>query len=133
MKLAGQFLRFSLVGSAGYLVDVSVLYFVHRLGLDLYSARLVSFVTAATATWLGNRFFTFSSDRRSRAGIAGEWASYLAAMVLGGLVNYGIYALLITYSPLFYAQPWLAVAAGTGAGLLINFTTARRILHPPGA
>jgi putative flippase GtrA len=52
-------------------------------------------------------------------------------MAAGGLVNYGVYAGLVFQFMLFRSQPWLAVAAGTGAGLLLNFVLARRILYRP--
>lgn len=132
MRLSAQFARFALVGGAGFVVDVGVLYFMRRAGLDLYSARLVSFVAAASFTWLGNRAFTFAAARGSARRLTGEWFVYLAAMTAGGLVNYGTYALLVTVSGLFRQHPWLAVAAGTGAGMMINFVSARRILHRPG-
>ena len=133
MKIAGQFLRFSVIGAAGFIIDVSVLYLAHYLGLDLYSARLVSFISAATFTWIGNRLFTFRTGSRKGREMAGEWAAYLAAMTVGGLINYGTYALLISFSPLFHDHPWMAVAGGTAAGLLVNFLSARKILHvPPG-
>ena len=110
-------------------MDVVVLYLSNHLGLDLYSARLVSFTSAATFTWAGNRWFTFSSGARTAQPLGREWAIYVAAMALGGLVNYTTYAALITWIPLFHEQPWLAVAGGTAAGLLINFVLARRILY----
>lgn len=129
MTLGRQFLRFSIIGGFGFVVDVAVLYLLRHLGLDLYTARVISFIAAASATWLGNRVFTFQSQAGSRKKLTGEWATYLLAMTLGGLVNYATYALLITFIPLFHQHPWLAVAGGTGAGLLINFSTARRILY----
>ena len=127
----GQFLRFSLVGAAGFAVDVAVLYLARGQGLDLYSARLFSFLAAATFTWLGNRHFTFGSPAAAPRKLGGEWASYLGAMALGGLVNYGTYAALVTWLVPFREHPWLSVAGGTGAGLLINFLLARRILYRP--
>lgn len=132
MRPSAQFLRFSLVGGAGFLVDVGVLYAMRNAGLDLYSARVVSFLAAATFTWLGNRLFTFAAGRRRGTALGGEWAVYVSAMALGGLVNYGVYAALVTWLPPFHEHPWLAVAGGTGAGLVINFVMARRILHWPG-
>jgi len=132
MKLAGQFLRFSTIGAAGFVVDISILYLMLYMGLDLYSARVISFVAAATSTWIGNRLLTFRPDRKGGRKISGEWVVYLAAMTVGGLVNYGIYALLIGFFQLFHDHPWLAVAGGTGAGLLINFMLARRILYKAG-
>ena len=131
--LSAQFLRFSIVGAAGYFVDVGVLYLMLHLGLDLYSARVVSFLTAATSTWIGNRWYTFSVNESSRQSLSREWAAYVGAMSLGGLANYGAYALLITFFVVFRDHPWLAVAGGTGAGLLINFVLARRILYKSGA
>jgi putative flippase GtrA len=129
MKLSGQFLRFSIIGTAGYVVDVSVLYLMHYLGMDLYSARIVSFIVAATSTWIGNRLYTFNSGKSSRKKLTSEWASYIAAMALGGLANYATYAMLITYLLIFRDHLWLAVAAATSVGLMINFMLARRILY----
>jgi len=131
MKPGSQILRFALVGAAGFGLDVCVLYLARARGLDLYSSRLFSFLAAATFTWLGNRRFTFRtpSDRRLRLG--GEWLSYLGAMAVGGLVNYGSYAALIAWLGPFRSHPWLAVAAGTGTGMTINFLFARRILYRP--
>jgi putative flippase GtrA len=129
MRLSGQFLRFSIIGTAGYFVDVSVLYLMHYLGMDLYSARIISFIVAATSTWIGNRLFTFKRSKSSRKKLASEWASYIAAMSLGGVANYATYALLITYLTIFREHLWLAVAAATSVGMLINFVLARRILY----
>mgnify|MGYP001813352488 CR=1 FL=1 len=133
MTVYRQFFRFSVIGAFGFLVDVSVLYLLKGLGLDLYTARLVSFLCAATFTWLGNRLFTFRESGLARRASGSEWLFYVAAMTLGGLVNYGVYAALITFVATFGHHPWLAVAAGTGAGLSINFLLARRILYRPGA
>ena len=133
MHLGGQFLRFCLVGGAGFIVDVGVLYLLRDRGIDLYSARVVSFLAAATFTWIGNRWFTFRSGRERAAGLHAEWFRYVLAMVIGGGINYGVYALAITWLPVFRQMPWLAVAAGTSAGLMVNFVLARRILYRPGA
>ena len=129
MSLSRQFRRFALVGSAGFLVDVAVLYLALLLGLGLYSARAVSFLSAATATWIGNRHFTFASADEPRHRLTGEWLRYLAAMGAGGLLNYAVYAGLVFQFALFRAHPWLAVACGTGAGVLLDFVLARRILY----
>lgn len=131
MRLTAQFSRFAVIGGAGFFVDVGVLYLFLGLGLDPYSARVISFIAAATFTWLGNRAFTFRSPATHGRRFASEWLLYVVAMAIGGLVNYGVYALLITLTALFREQPWMAVAGGTGAGMLINFLFARRILYRP--
>lgn len=132
MSLFGQFFRFSLIGAAGFLVDLCVLYFLRNLGFDLYSARFFSFLAAATFTWLGNRLFTFGRAASMPVKVASEWSVYMAAMTFGGLINYAVYALLVTVLATFREHPWLAVVAGTGSGLLVNFVFARRILFKPG-
>jgi len=55
-----RFLRFALVGTIGFVVDASVLRLVVAIfAINLYAGRLVSFLAAATVTWLLNRTFTF--------------------------------------------------------------------------
>lgn len=129
MTLSAQFSRFAIIGAAGFFVDVGVLYLLRRYGLGLYSARVFSFIAAATFTWMGNRLFTFRTASPASRRLTTEWFLYLGAMTTGGLVNYGVYALLVTLFALFRGHPWLAVAGGTGAGMLINFLFARRILY----
>ena len=129
MTLSGQFSKFAIIGGAGFFVDVGVLYLLRHAGLDLYSARVFSFIAAVTFTWVGNRMFTFRSTSEPHRRLTAEWFLYLGAMTVGGLVNYGVYAFLITLLAPFRDHPWLAVAAGTDAGMLINFLFARRILY----
>ncbi len=57
--------RFALVGGVGFMVDTlifSVLF--HWFGLDLMLARGIAFLFAATTTWLGNRWLTFSQAEK---------------------------------------------------------------------
>ena len=129
MRIRRQFLRFSLIGCAGFIVDVASLYLLRELGLDLYSARLLSFTLAVTFTWIGNRHYTFGVQSGRRDTLPGEWFRYFLSMSFGGLLNYGVYAVLITGLALAREHPWLAVAAGTGAGLVLNFVLARRLLY----
>lgn len=122
-----QFLSFAAVGVAGFVVDVAVLYTaLLTLGLGYLSARLLSFLAAATFTWYLNRALTFSDCDRSRP--LSQLLRFLAVNGLGGAVNYSVYAL----SMLGYAgDPWrplLGVALGSVAGLLLNFLGSRRLV-----
>jgi putative flippase GtrA len=90
-----------------------------------YLARIISFLVAASATWLLNRRYTFEVERRPTHA---EWVRYMAFMVLGALVNYGAFAMSITVWELVRAQPWLGVAVGSIAGLGINFLTSRLLV-----
>lgn len=125
LPLLGQFLRFGTVGVAGFLVDTATVY-ATRGALGLYGAGLLAYLTAATANWLLNRVWTF---RGQGAGPAHrQWAAYLAANLLGFVLNRGTYALLVTFSAAAAAEPVLAVAAGAIAGMFLNFHLSRSVV-----
>jgi putative flippase GtrA len=125
--VARQFLLFSVVGGIGFLVDVATLYLaIGALGAGLYGGRLISYVTAATVTWLLNRRYTFR-DRRSDKRLA-EWGRFLAANATGGLVNYATYAYLVTVYTIAATYPVLGVAAGSVVGLTVNFCLSRYLV-----
>ena len=119
-----QLLRFAASGVCGLAADVAVLYLALALGAGYYGGRVLSFLAAATLTWLLNRRFTFHATSSPLR----EWRRYIAAMLGGGLVNYAVYSLLINTMP---QRPWLAalaVAAGSLAGMSFNFIAARRFV-----
>jgi putative flippase GtrA len=118
-----QALRFAGVGVIGFLVDAGVLMAGRALGLDLYSARAVSFLTAVTSTWALNRTFTFKEHASSS--MLKEWARFCAANAVGGGVNLGVYAWLLNSLGVVLMWPVLGVAAGSLSGLLVNFTLSR--------
>jgi putative flippase GtrA len=128
-KLSAQFLRFGLVGIAGFLVDAGLLRGLILLGFGYYGGRAISFLAAASTTWILNRSFTFRRDAPSAfAHPAAEWASYLGLMLIGGFVNYGTYALAIEGSEIVHRYPEIGVALGSLAGMVINFWSAKRMI-----
>jgi putative flippase GtrA len=119
-----QFLLFCIGGVIGFVVDAGVLrLLVSLLGMNAYAARLLSFLVAATSTWLWNRHATFSGTRNF--GLLGEWSRYLLAMSGGFAVNYSTYALMYAYLPLVKQYPELGVAAGSVAGMAVNWISSR--------
>lgn len=125
--LARQFAGFAVVGTAGLFVDLAVLYAgLLLVGLGYLSARLLSFLAAATFTWYFNRRLTFAgADRRAPLR---QLLRFLAVNSLGGLVNYGVYALVMHG---YTGEPWrplLGVALGSLSGLLFNFLGSRRLV-----
>jgi putative flippase GtrA len=127
-ELSGQMLRFGIVGGIGFLVDAGVLYAMLTLGLGPYSGRVVSFLAAATTTFILNRSFTFRRDSLSDTHPAGEWLVYLGLMVIGGLVNYGTYAAAVALSEPVHRYPVIGVALGSVAGMAINFWTSKTMV-----
>ena len=120
-----SFLRFALVGVAGFIVDASVLILALSLGADFYTGRLCSFFCAVTATWYMNRIYTFASrDPR----LLREWGHFVSANALGGLINYATYALLVTTVGLFASHPIAAVGVGSVAGLMWYFLASHHVV-----
>lgn len=117
---------FTFVGGIGFVVDVGVLYAVRDV-LGLYLGRIVSFLAAALTTWVLNRRLTFRG-RSSSLSAHKEAAVYVAIMMGGGFANYLTYAVAIYHSAVAAAHPALAVAAGSLAGLGINWGSARVLL-----
>lgn len=126
--LSKQFISFSVIGGIGFFVDTGVLYILaYSYDVSLYLGRLVSYLTAVTVTFLLNGYFTFENEfSRSGVGLVSQWLKFASCNVLGALVNYSIYALLIGFSSWFYQYPVLAVAIGTLFSVNINFLLSRR-------
>lgn len=127
-ELRRQALRFALAGVAGLAADVGLLYLALAAGLGWYGGRLLSFLGAVWLTWRINRRYTFGAARD--ASLWREWWRYLLAMTGGGLCNYAVYSgvvwLLRDWPPLPpVLLPLLAVAAGSLAGMALNFASAK--------
>jgi putative flippase GtrA len=121
-----QMLAFGAVGVAGFVIDAGTLYLARWWGLGLILGRLVSYVTAATSTWALNRRFTFTSRRTQ--GPLHEWAIFMVSQLAGAACNLGMYAWLVTTSTLIAAEPIIGVAAGSLAGMLVNFFVAKKFV-----
>jgi putative flippase GtrA len=117
-----QLLRFAVAGVAGLVVDVVVLYAALALGCNFYAGRVLSFLAAVYATWRINRRYTFQPGGGS---LWGEWWRYLSAMLAGGAVNYLASAAVVALAPPWPLTPALAVAAGSVAGMGLNFISAK--------
>lgn len=117
---------FSVSGALGFAVDASVLYML-KGSFGLYGARLISFLSAVAVTWMFNRTVTFK-DRMSGHSLGREFLVYFGLMVIGGAVNYGLYALLVHEQPLVALYPVVGVAAGSLAGMAVNLLTSRCLL-----
>ena len=124
-RLAVQFGKFGMVGLVGLVVDMAVVGTCVRVfGLDAYISRVISYLFAATTTWGFNRIFTFRGVVHQ--GVLRQWAMFLAANAVGGVVNYGTYATLITSVEFFRDYPEAATAVGSVAGMLFNFAASKK-------
>jgi putative flippase GtrA len=115
--------QFAIAGVLGFLVDTGVLYIGLWLGLGYFLGRVVSFLCAVFATWLLNRTFTFTTSPHQS--YVSEFFHYLAAMAVGGVVNYAVYSVVIVLAPRTAWSPLLAVAAGAAVAMSVNFVSAK--------
>lgn len=123
-------LRFAVIGTLGLPVDAGMLWLMtHRVGLDPYSGRVVSWLSAASFTWMGNRYFTFRAARaRGLIATAKEWLRFIAANAVGGLVNVGLYSTLVRFAPPPLNNLYGALVVGVLAGLTFNFTLSKTMV-----
>ncbi|AWU95061.1 GtrA family protein [Azospirillum ramasamyi] len=125
-RLGVQFAKFGAVGVIGLLVDTAVLYGGLALGLEFFAARIPSFFAAATATWALNRAFTFRGAADEP--LHRQWAKFIAANAFGGVVNYAMSVGLESGVQTVAELPFLAVAAGSIAGMFFNFAASKHLV-----
>ena len=116
---------FCVSGGLALFVDIGVLY-VSRPWLGNYGGRVLSFLAAATFTWMFNRNITFKGPKEGS--VLKEYLSYMSSMAVGGAINYATYAACIQAFDAVRAQPAWGVAMGSVVALGFNFMAARRIM-----
>ena len=122
-------LRFAVIGVLGMPVDWGVLQLMVHWGTGPYFGRMISWFCAATFTWLGNRYFTFAATRaRGFMGTVKEWGRFLAANAVGGLVNVGLYSVLVRFAPPPFNDLTVALVCGVLLGLVFNFTLSKKVV-----
>lgn len=127
-----RFLKFSGIGIVSFSIDVLAFQAALSLaGMSPYTARVVSFVVATSAAWWLNRTFTFHDADNGRPDL--QWARFFAANLVGGAINYAVFAIMIATLLIAAAHPVLALAAGSLCGVFFNFTAYRRYVFRAGA
>lgn len=122
-----QFALFCVAGGLAFIVDAGVVQLMTSVvHADPYAARLLSFLCAVTTTWWFNRRYTFADAADD--GLSRQWLRYVGTQLGGFSVNYAVYALMLWMLPLVHRWPVLGVAAGSVAGLVVNFALARRFV-----
>jgi len=122
-----QFISFGLVGVLGFLVDAGTYYLSASFIDNPYICRLISYFCAVTFTWIINRVFTFNKlfKDEKKSILLLEWMKFFTSQIFGFIVNYSTFSLLVYSFPFFFDTPILAIAAGSLAGLTVNFFMAR--------
>ncbi len=126
-RIDPAFIRFGLVGVAGFVVDAGVLRAMTALvGLNPFEGRAISFPVAMSVTWLLNRTFTFRHHTSSHS----AWRQaliYIGVQLCGGAANYGVYSLALLVYPSFESMLLIPLAFGAVAGMFLNFLGSKHI------
>jgi putative flippase GtrA len=127
VHLSSRILKFGLAGGIGFFVDAGVLMALLWGGLDPVLARCFSIACALVSTWLVNRSLAFADRAPSRPSLP-EFLRYVSASLVALLVNFGIYWLLFRWGGIFAQWPVLALVAGTGVSMCVNFISYFKVV-----
>jgi putative flippase GtrA len=129
--LARRFRGFLGVGAIGFLVDVGAFtILLHGLGVGAYASRGIAFALAVATTYALNRGIVWRA--RAAESRAAEGARYLAASLAAGACNLATYAAIVAIAGTAFPLPHLALAAGVGVGLLVNFALYEMVVFRGG-
>ena len=112
MSRVGQPVRFLVVGTGGYVVNLAVFAGLDALGTPYVPASVLSYAVANALMYLGNRYFTF------RLGHEGFWGAYARYMLVGAVVV-GLNAAILT-----------ALVEGTGINAVLGQAISLLLITP---
>ncbi|MBS7700965.1 MULTISPECIES: GtrA family protein [unclassified Chelatococcus] len=119
---AAKVAAFLIAGGVGFLVDAGLLWVgLNSWELSALSARGISFTAAMLTTWVLNRSIAFARQRDRGRSRGSELALYGLCTLFSGAINIGLYLLVIAALGREGLLPFIALAAGVGAGLVSNF------------
>lgn len=114
--------KFTFVGVAGFLTDLTILTLAIKLGTGAILGRVISFTFAVLLTFILNRSITFTS----KGDILKQFQAYIGASVIGLSLNWFIY-----YACLQLTSPQISLAFASGGAMIINFVLYRFIVFKP--
>ena len=121
-----EVLQFGFVGGTGFCWDVLFYYLLQAGGVSHLWARAVAFWPGVTSNWFLNRIMTFKT--RPRIAPSLQWAQFVVASLIGFAINWGVYALLTTYSEFFMQHRFGAFIIGILAGAVFNFVASDKLV-----
>ena len=116
-----QFFRFCIVGGGVFIVDIGVFALVEWYLAHPFYSRILSFWVAVVLSWAGHYFFSFQRQQQTR-----RWPSlirYVVACHGTGLLNFGVFSLLVAIGADVYFSFVFGVLVGLGA----NYIFAKHI------
>ena len=124
---AARFLRFVVVGTAGFLADTGVLLaIVHASGINPVIAKMLSFGVAVVLTFELNRRWAFGNVRHENLRTA--FAAYLGVQSTGFLCNSAAFALSIYLLPVPFNNILLCSVIASALALFVNYAGAKHLV-----
>lgn len=116
---------FLIVGSCGFLVDLTAFYIAFEyFKIDVIAARIVAFIFAVMTTWFGNKTLTFK-DRQKKASKVQFGQAFITATV-ALIPNMAVFMLVQSYLQELVLGPYIALVSGIIVGLFINYTLSNK-------
>jgi len=119
-----QIRRFLVIGVLSVLVDLAVYLVLTRWGLSTHVAKGVSYVSGMVVGFLGNKFWTFESARRSIAEPITYVMLYATTLLVNVAVNAAVLALCAPILSPRWNRGWAFLVA-TGVTTVLNFLGMR--------
>ncbi|MGH8894684.1 MAG: GtrA family protein [Actinomycetes bacterium] len=129
-NLVRELMKFGVVGSFAYLVDITVFNLVLFATEEPLTAKTVSTVVATTVAYAGNRSWTFR--RRSRSGVRREYALFVLLNGIGlliALICLGVSHYLLGFTSRL-ADNVAANVVGLALGTAFRFWSYRKWVFP---
>jgi putative flippase GtrA len=115
-----------MVGAIGYLIDAgSLLVLVQIVGFPPLPARVLSFMIAASVTFVLNQYFTF---RFSGKLTVQRWSLYMAVTAIGATLNIGIYHAWVLRTDSSMRNLVIGTAIGSLVAMAANYTVSRALV-----
>ena len=126
-----KIITYCTVGSIAMVVDISVFVILsENVNLSFTLSRLLAFAIAASTTWLGNRYLTFSTA--TRQGPIAQVTRHFCATALALCFNLTFCSLLLLNS-YFHKNEVQAVFIGIVLTTALNFYLSKTWVFSPSA
>ncbi len=122
-----QLIRFGLVGSLGFGVNLAVFALASKaFGFGPNMAAVVAFAVAVTGNYSLNRVWSFARSASERVPYVAGWVRYVAINAFGLGVNVAVLNAVLGWCGsdfMYYGQ-----ALGVACGMLFNFFLSRALI-----
>lgn len=112
-------LRFLIAGSVGFIVDLSILNLMLKLGSGSVCGRIASFSAAVLFTFFINKNFTFQNN----GNITTQFNKYIIGSLFGFSINWILY-----FAGLKFLSPQVSLIIASAGAMVINFISYKFIV-----